>query len=140
MRILRLAAALACLSGLSIMSAVAQTADTKPLAGDDPGVIEGDVPFVTPDMTAFDATCRASDALLNWMSSGTMTGEQAREKVCDCLVEEFPLEFQQSTVDILAKTFDGTITDAERAAYTNYETFAKRAEEVMGTCISRAGL
>lgn len=105
-----------------------------------PGVIEGDVPFVTPDMAAFDATCRASPSFLNWMSSGKMTGEQARDAICGCLVEEFPLNFQQSTVDILAKTLDGTLTDAERTAHTNYDTFAARAESITGQCIKDLGL
>lgn len=101
---------------------------------------QGEIPFVTPDMTAFDATCRSSSALLNWMSSGKLTPEEARSAVCGCLVEEFPLNFQQSTVDILAKSFDGTLTEADKAGYLNFETFAKRAEDIMGQCIARAGL
>jgi hypothetical protein len=106
----------------------------------DPGVIEGDIPFVTPDMAAFDATCRASPGFLNWMSDGKMTGEQARDAICGCLVEQFPLHFQQSTVDILGKTLDGTLTDAERTAYTNYDTFAAQAEKITGQCIKDLGL
>jgi hypothetical protein len=127
----------------TISSCVASTGldDLIPFTADtDPGVIEGDIPFVTPDMTAFEATCRKSESLLNWMSDGSQTGEQIRDKICTCLVAEFPLNFPQSIVDLFEKTLAGTLSDAERAAESNFETFADRAEAIMGQCVTSAGL
>lgn len=98
-----------------------------------------DTPAVAPDMTGFDATCRASEALLNWMSSGKLSPEEARGQICTCLVGEFKLTFDQSTIAVLGKTLDGTITGAERADPA-FGPQADKAEQIMMGCVTTAGL
>lgn len=122
---------------LLLCGAPAMAEDTATAPADDPGVIEGDLPFYTPDMTAFNATCRASVALRDLLTDAPGGPDAAREAVCACIGDAFPLQFQQSVVDMLAKELDGTASDAERQAFLNYATFSSQADTLMGQCVAQ---
>ncbi len=98
-----------------------------------------DAARVAPDMAGFDANCRASTRLKDYLAGAPKGADAALESACGCVSAELGVRFSQQVVDFLGEQLAAADPSATAAAATpEQEEAGQAAEQVMGQCLAAA--
>jgi len=94
---------------------------------------------VSPDMAEFDANCRASTRLRDYLADAPKGADAAVESTCSCTSAEFSVRFSQPIVDYLgAQLAAADPSTGVTSATDEQEAAGQEAEQIMGQCLSTA--
>lgn len=106
------------------------------------GVAAPDAPDpnrVAPDMAGFDANCRASARLKDYLAGAPKGADAALDAACSCVSTALAAKFSQPVVDFLGEQLASADPGAAAATATpEQEEAGQAAEQVMGQCIASA--
>ncbi len=88
------------------------------------------------DMTRFDASCLASEGLLEVIGGAVESATPLRSLLCGCLSERLAPLVTTADAVVLGQDLDGTATDASRGAHAGYEALTETAGAVFQLCFS----
>ena len=97
---------------------------------------------VAPDMASFDANCRLSARLKDYIGSAAAGGDvdAALDTACSCASAAFSPRFSQAVVDFLGEQLaSADPSDPQNDPNGEFEAAAGVAEQVMGQCLATAG-
>lgn len=94
---------------------------------------------VAPDMAGFDANCRASTRLKDYLASAPKGADAALDAACTCVSASLSAQFSQPIVDFLGEQLAAADPSALASAATPEQDAAgKVAEQAMGQCLASA--
>lgn len=86
------------------------------------------------DMTGFDASCLASEGLLEVIGGAREAAMPLRATLCQCLSEQLAPLVTTSDADVLGMDLDGTATDESRGAHSGYQALTETAGAIFDQC------
>ena len=98
-----------------------------------------DIARSAPDMAGFDANCRASTRLRDYLAGAAKGADAAVDAACSCVSDELSIRFSQPVVDFLGEQLAAADPSAGAAAATEEQDAAgQAAEQVMAQCLASA--
>ena len=98
-----------------------------------------DPSHVAPDMAGFDANCRASARLKEYLAGAPKGADAALDATCSCVSGALATQFSQPVVDFLGQQLAAADPSAGAAAATPEQDAAgQAAEQAMAQCLASA--
>ncbi len=98
-----------------------------------------DPSHIVPDMAGFDANCRASTRLKDYLAGAPKGADAALDATCTCVSAALASQFSQPVVDFLGEQLAAADPSAGAAAATPEQDAAgQAAEQAMAQCLGSA--